>query len=301
MAQVGKTKKFVRSALSRFKSARAKARARHVVQKTPVPSFFRKYPKFASFSLALGLSMLGANASAQTRHMGGVEPALSPAIRANVFDSQVSLLHSYPSVLEKNGNSFSKIRFSQRLSNLGPVAVIENNIANTMGSLMGSVQIGLAQRLKLGTNAVIDLGLLSPKLNDNPALKGMSFGVLFAHKGVVGEYHHANDANRLSIGYDLKPGFKPYIGVTDEGYYGNTKSIRLGANNVQKLLGINLGKVCTDFGLRFSEREKPVVDVDVFFPTKFGGVAFDVGGIGGPKEGVMASAWVVFNLGKAKK
>ncbi len=305
MAFAGKSKKFFRRAVERMKSVRAKSRAgagRKIVKRT-VPLIFRKYPKFASFSLALGLSMIGVKGHAQTatRHMGGVEPALSPALRAKVAESQLTLFHAYPSILAKEENSFSNIRISQRTFDWGPVAIVENGISKQGESLRDSVKIGLAQRFKIGSDTLVDVGLLSPKLNERPEFKGMSAGVLFAHKSVVGEFHHVNEANRFSLGYKLNSGFTPYLSLADEGYYSKGNSIRLGAGDVHKLFGINLGKVSTDLGLRMSEREKPVVDVEFFFPTKFGGIALDAGRLGGPKEGVMAGAWVVFNLGKTRK
>ncbi len=218
---------------------------------------------------------------------GPIGPPPNPAARANIKRNQVGVYHQS----KTSGNSgFTTIRAGKRLK-YGTVFHIEQTLGRQ--GKPKYAQVSVASSVKLPRKLLLQLGFRTPEIGKGKSLTKSDFGLILATAGgkTKLEVHDIEGAGtKYTAGRKIgKRGFGIDAALSEAGYLEKTKTVSVGANNLQKLLeghGVNLGKLSTSLGMNFPEGKKGNVYISIVKP--FGNTAIGIQGrsIGGEKEAV---------------
>lgn len=234
-------------------------------------------------SVALAAGIMAAPLSA--RAMGGPEPASNPALRAGVKTAQVTNYDRY--YFDRQLGVFLP-RFSLRVANLknwGAVVYLES-LSKTEGKAKYAM-VGLAQDIRIPGGVLLKLGIKTPQLGKGKVdFEKSDIGLIITRGKFLLEAHRLGEtghpkwgAIRGSAGFKVRGGSSVEASYGGEGYYSSSgPAVRFGANRLQELLGIDLGKLSVDMGYTMPEQMKGVkqqrgkADVSLVYPLKIGGL-----------------------------
>lgn len=273
------------------RSARAKAvlKSRRALARPAKPLQRRSLSPKTKLAIGIASLMLGASAVRASPHQGS---APNPANQSGVAASRVTAYGEQ--AVTNSANGFRSLRFSQRATTNGPVIFVEQG-AGIRGK-PNNVQLGIAQRVALPMDVIAKLGLRTPQLGKGSVeWETSNVGLVLARKGVSAEVHRMenSDATRYTVGSKVG-GSVVDASFMGPGYISAERSVRVGVDELEKTLKINLGKLSTSMGLTFPEGRKAKVDVGLFYPTKHGAVGLGAFELPGGEKRV--SALLIINF-----
>jgi hypothetical protein len=260
------------------------------IPKKPIPKKPKARTRLGRLAM-IGLVTQLLLAPVRANHPG---PAPNPAARANVNNNQVTAFTQQG----PNRSGFYSYRYSHQTTTAGPVVFAElSNPAR--GKPTNNIRLGLAQNVKIPSETIMRLGLRTPNLNGKKIdLKNSDFGLILVRKGNSLEAQHTHGSGTRYTGSTRIQNSSVNVSHMEPGFFSQGRSNRIGVKELEKTLGINLGRISTDLGLTFPQGQSARVDAGIFIPTTIGGAR---GGIAlnafktGSKE-TRGSALLVINF-----
>ena len=272
-----------RAARKRKKAVKEQRRAARlprlpVITLTKTGAKQRPASQWVKIAASITVALIPSLGPRQTKAAGHPWAPPNPALFSKV--QKAEFFTKLLGIKDRKKNVYNLRRISLRTTEAGPIVTFKQ--FGPLKGKPGGIRLGLAQEVKLGGDTVAKLGISLPGMGRGKLdWKSTNWGLIFSGKEGFGTEVHGLEAGSVRRYTVTAPAGKSAVDFSymEPGYVMNTESRRIGIANLQKTLGIPLGKLSTVLGFT-SQKGKGVlkgdVDIALFYPvSKQGGFGME--------------------------